>query len=340
MKGPLPLILAVGVFLPCAALSQTAGGKVTGVTLSDGHVRLAIATSPGISYQLQQNALLGNRWWRDCAPVATASGAQMEFDCVVAATSRFLRVLEFTNSVFWYDWAYRCQAPFLAAWGLGSLETDYRHSDKPYDWYIDQADTGAASGNNCGPSSVTMAIRWYDASFSKTAEDARNWSHNWRGDGWWYTSDIINYLNLHAIPNITSAFTGADQLSALISEGKLLILCISTAYLAQNTRAEERVGRFYSYASGHFLVVKGSRTVSGSLLLEVYDPNNWHAAYADGTPKGRNRHLRASEVAAAIQNWWNYVIVVPPAGGGGIREMAPAWIDPVDPKAITHAWGR
>jgi hypothetical protein len=341
MKGCISAILAIGVLLPCASFSQTEGGKVTGITLSNGHVRLTFASSSGASYQSQQNDLLGNRWWNDSTTPITATGLQVVVECDGAATSRFFRVLEFTNSVFWYDWTYRYQTPCLATWGFGTLENAYHHLDKSYEWYIDQADTGAACGNNCGPSSVTMAIKWYEGSFSKTAEDARNWSYGWRGNGWWYTSDIINYLNLYSIPNATSAFTGTNQLNALILEGKVLILCISTAYLTQNKNAEERIDRFYSYASGHFLVVKGSRTVSGNLLFETYDPNNWHAVYSDGTPKGRNRHLRASELASAIQNWWNYVIVVQPAGGGGgTLELKSAWIEAVDPKTITHAWGR
>lgn len=340
MKGSIASILAIGAWLPCAAFAQTDGGKVTGITVSNGQARLTVASSPGTYYQPQQNDLLGNRWWSDSTTSITATGAQVVVECDGKATSRFFRVLDFTNRVFWYDWDYRSQTPYLAAWGFGALENDYRHLDKPYEWYIDQADTGAASGNNCGPSSVTMAIQWYDRTFSKTAEDARNWSYGWRGNGWWYTSDIINYLNLYGVPNITSAFTGTNQLNAFLSEGKILILCISTAYLAQNASAEERIGRFYSYASGHFLVVKGSRTVSGNLLFEVYDPNNWHAVYADGTPKGRNRHLKASELAAAIQNWWNYLIVIRPAGGGGASELKSTWIEAVDTKTLTHAWGR
>jgi hypothetical protein len=125
----------------------------------------------------------------------------------------------------------------------------------------------------------------------------------------------------------------------ILNQSNLLILCISTAYLTPDNTAEHRVGRFYSYASGHFLVVKGWRRTSSDLFFEVYDPNNWHATYADLTPKGRNRHLAASELANAIANWWNYLIVVHPQGGGGGRAEQSAWLRPVDPAHIPHMWG-
>ena len=86
-------------------------------------------------------------------------------------------------------------------------------------------------------------------------------------------------------------------------------------------------------------MVKGWRMVDGALFYEVYDPNNWHATYADTTPKGRNRHLPAVDLASAIAKWWNYVIVVHPPGGGGESAKASVWLRPVDPAHIVHAWG-
>ena len=315
-------------------------GRVTGLCASNGTCRLAISTASNATYQLQQLDALDARWWNDKGAAAAGSGSSMTQSCAASASCGFFRVLAFTNSVFWYDWAYRTQNPLLATWGLGATQGSYTHVDRPLEWYIDQALTGASSNANCGPSSVTMAIKWYDATFAHTAEEARNWSSSWRGTGWWYTTDIDSYLTLYGVPHVTSAFTGTNQLSSLLGEGKLIVLCISTAYLTQNANAEQRTGRFYSYASGHFLVVKGVRSTAGNMFFEVYDPNNWGALYADGTPKGRNRHLKASELAAAIQNWWNYLIVVtPPAGGGGAARPESAWIEPVDPAKIPSAWG-
>ena len=181
-----------------------------------------------------------------------------------------------------------------------------------------------------------MSLKWYNPAFNRTAVDARN--TYFREGGWWYTSDVISYLRLHGVPIATSAFTGTDQLMGILSQTNLVILCLNTAYLMQTSPNEYRVGRFYSFASGHFLVVKGWRKVGSALFFEVYDPNNWHAVYADRTPKGRNRHLPAAELADAIANWWDYLIVIPPPGGGANLAASP-WLAPVDPDRIIHASG-
>lgn len=296
--------------------SQSYGEPIiTGIKVAAGNATLTVATTPGCFYLLQRNDKLTTRYWSDSSAQVIAAGMELNFQDDATAPCRFWRVFEFPDAVFWYDWTYLAQDTYLSAWGFGTNQGSYQHLDKPFEWYIDQADTGAGSSNNCGPSSVTMALKWNDEAFSKTAEDARNWSYSWRGNGWWYTNDIIDYLNLHSVANVTSAFTGTSQLEGLIAEGKLLILCIDTKYLNRNTNQVNRVGRFYSYAGGHFLVVKGQRTVSGTSFLEVYDPNNWHVVYSDGTPKGRNRHLKASELASAINNWWPYLITVQSPGG-------------------------
>ncbi len=330
-------IIALVLFLGSASLARAAGGAVVGATVSNGQIQLRCRTTNGWAYQMQSNACVQTRYWRDVGPAVGATG-ETETACAGAGQGgAFFRVLEFTNAVFWYDWSYYYQQPVLSAWGLGSAQSGYAHLDRSYEWYIDQADTGACSGNNCGPSSVTMAMKWRDSSFTNTAADARNTYY--AGGGWWYTSDIINYLNLHSIPNTTSSFTGTNQLMQVLSASNVVILCISTAYLTRNYSAEQRTGRFYDYASGHFLVVKGWRCVSGNVFFETYDPNNWHQAYTDGSPKGRNRHMAADDLGAAIANWWNYLIVVPASAGGGGQKLA-AVLRPVDPRKIVHMPGR
>jgi hypothetical protein len=349
-------VTAMGLLLMAGTPAQGAEGLITNLSVSGESVSLLFGTAPGRSYQVQQISNTPARWWNDKGTAIVASATAIESHITNSSSCVFFRVLEFTNSVFWYDWGYLYEAQYLSSWGLGAVEESYYHQDRPYEWYIDQADTGAASGANCGPSSVTMAIKWYDQSFTNTAEDARDWSYSWRSNGWWYTSDIINYLNLYSIPNTTSSYTDENQLQGLISEGKLVILCIDTGYITQNLNSVARIDRFYAYADGHFLVVKGARTVSGSILLEVYDPNNWHAAYTDGTPKGRNRHFKGSELTQAIQTWWDNIIVVdaPPGGGGGeasaeggggisrpkAKPRASKWLHPVNPATIKHARGR
>lgn len=330
------LISALLVCLPAGCPVQAQGGRVESVSVTNHQAYLQFETTAGFTYQPQRTADVRTRWWRDAGDPLLAVAPRTSIPMPAADGLGFFRVLEFTNAVFWYDWAYDYQQPRLADWGLGQAEEAYAHVDRDYDWFIDQADTGPASSNNCGPSSVTMAIHWHDRAFTGTAEEARDWSSSWRGTGWWYTTDIINYLNLHAVPNVTTAFTGSTQLERLLQEGRLVILCMSTAYITRNLVAEQRIGRFYSYDSGHFLVVKGARRVSGRLLFEVYDPNTWHARYADGTPKGRNRHFPAEELAQSIERWWSYLIVLSrPAG----PLAASRWLQPVDPATIPAMWG-
>lgn len=329
--------LIVGIGLASLPSARASGGRIIGASMTNAQIRLLFETTNGYSYQVQGNATPKSRFWSDSLPLVTAAGSTTNVLAPAPGTSGFFRVLEFSGRTFWYDWGYYYEAPFLSTWGLGAAQSACVHADRAYDWYIDQADTGPYAGNNCGPSSVTMGIKWYDQSFSKTTADARNTYPE--GGGWWYTYDIINYLNLNLVPNTTSYFTGTNQLMGILSQSNLVILCISTAYLTQDYTAEHRVGRFYSYASGHFLVVKGYRSVDSKVFFEVYDPNNWHAVYADATPKGRNRHLLAGELANAIANWWNYLIVISRPGGGGSAEVNP-WLKPVDPAQIAHAWGR
>ncbi len=333
-------VLAVAAVLAWGnvARADTVGGRIISASITNSQMQLLFETTGGFSYQVQSCLVTGGRFWGDALSPICATGSLTRALVPALGQTGLFRVLEFTNRAFWYDWRYYYEAPFLSAWGMGTPQNGYAHLDRAYEWYIDQADTGAFAHNNCGPASVTMAIKWFNQGFNKTAKDARNTFP--AGGGWWYTSDIINYLQLYSVPSTTSSFTGTNQLMGVLSQGSLVIVCINTSYLTLDPAAEHRVGRFYSYAGGHFLVVKGWRTTGPALLFEVYDSNNWHAVYADTTPKGRNRHLPASDLASAIANWWNYLIVVHPPGTGGAEGAKSTLLRSVDPAQIPHMPGR
>jgi len=331
-------ILLLGLGLVNSANATESGGRIIGVSMTNAQIRLLVETAVGGSYQVQSNTTAGGRFWSDAIPLSAATGSVTSVSVPAAGALGLFRVLEFTNRSFWYDWKYYYEAPSLSAWGLGTTQNTYVHMDRRYEWYIDQAHTGTNSNANCGPSSVTMALKWRDQSFSKTAEDARNTYP--MGGGWWWTSNIFDYLYLNSAPFTTSVFTGTAQLKGVLNESNLVILCLNTKYLTQNDASEERTGRFYDYADGHFLVVKGYRVVDDQVFFEVYDPNNWNDFYMDATPKGRNRHLSATDLEKAVREWWEYLIVVHQPGGGSSLAKASAWLKPVDPARIPHQWGR
>ena len=336
--GTASLLLVSAFWSAISSQAQEPGGRVLGLSVSGGQARLRFQSLNGCSYQVQSSPVVQSRFWSDALGEVSPTGLQTSVSLPVEGKNGFFRVLECTNRTFWYDWRFYYQEPVLRDWALGAHQDNYVRTDRDYDWYIDQADTGPCSQNNCGPASVTMAIKWYDSSFARTAADARETYP--AGGGWWYTSDIINYLDLWSVPWTVSSFTGTQQLMQILSEGQLVILCINTACLNQDDVSEHRVGRFYSYASGHLLVVKGWRMVDSTVFFEFYDPNNWRATYPDQTPKGRNRHLPATELGQAITTWWNYLIVVhPTAGAGGAAKKAVRGLLPVDPRLIVHQGG-
>lgn len=224
----------------------------------------------------------------------------------------------------------------LTAWGMGSTELGYVSNDREYIWYIDQANTGPDSYNNCGPSSAAMAANWYDQYMSVTAEDARNMYP--LDGGWWYTNNVIDFLGFNAVSVDVFPFTDTQQITDMIKDGNIIILCLTTALIRRNTNPDQRIDKFYSYADGHFLVVKGVRHVDATTYFEVYDPNNWHVVYNDNSEKGKNRHYRAEDIAEAVSNWWEYLIVVSPQGSYSKR--ADITYKKVDASKIKHARGR
>lgn len=192
---------------------------------------------------------------------------------------------------------------------LGENQSEYVSNNKPYEWYIDQGNTGKYSNNNCGPSSVTMALKWIDENFNMSAEDARN---TYLNDGdWWSTDDITNYLDLYG-GKYTIESVSDSLLKSELRKGNIAILCIDSSLISYNSNKEQRVGRFYEYGGGHFIVVKGFQVDDGKTYFEVYDPNTWNESYSDGQPKGKDRYYLSEELIKASQNWWNNSIIIQP----------------------------
>src|SRR4051812_35758980 len=118
----------------------------------------------------QHSGITRNDFENDLHYTVTSSDGRMAQDWTVQAFNN-------TNSV---------------SWGLGHFINSSVSNEKSYNWYIDQSTSGNFAPLNCGPASVTMAIKWADPDFTKTALDARL-AYQASG-GWWFTSDIDAYL--------------------------------------------------------------------------------------------------------------------------------------------------
>ena len=234
-----------------------------------------------------------------------------------------------TYSVRVFDTQYRI-------WGLGENITDAHSNNVTYEWYIDQINTGLHAYVNCGPACVTMAIKWSDINFTKTAEDARN-AYRPEG-GWWYTNDIVAYLNDNKISNYITTFTEITPLITQLNNGNIVILCLDMYYVRYHLGASEwHIDKFYVTEDkewGHFVVVKGFKEVDGIIWLEVYDPWSLHVKYSDGSLKGRDRYYRSDDIMQATNVWWKYMIVVNNPAATTVGTKA------IDPVTIVHQRGK
>lgn len=218
------------------------------------------------------------------------------------------------------------------SFGLGMKSNQEVDNDAKYDWYIDQMNTGPHSLLNCGPTSVTMAIKWADSLFTGTPQDARGMYHP--NGGWWYTNNIIDYLNHHSVNNFVVALDGMSVVTSEIDKGNIAILCLDMYFIRDENKGRWHIDKFYRTDGtgwGHFIVVKGYRVVDNTLFLEAYDPYGFGRAYNDGAPKGKNRYYREAEIEHSTGIWWNYAIIVSRDKGKGVGAL--------DPSTIVHQHG-
>lgn len=220
--------------------------------------------------------------------------------------------------------------------GLGKYETEKVSNNRDYEWYIDQAETGKYNYENCGPTSATMAIKWSDQSFQKTAEDARNTYRS--NGGWWSTLDIVNYLDKYKVKNYISSDIEESSMKDEIKNGNILLLCIDSNYITYNNDPNVHVGRYYAYGGGHFIIVKGYRVVDGKTYFEVYDPNSWYEVYENGVKKGKDRYYSSEDIKKSMEEWWPCMVVISKKDKGGNGKNIKS--KGVDIKNIKHMQGR
>ena len=242
------------------------------------------------------------------------------------------------------DWGYSTSSQeitlpeltFQRRFGLGRNLSAMQRNAVAHEWYIDQGNTGVHSRINCGPASAVMAIKWANPYFTGTAEEARNTFHP--GGGWWSTSNIVNYLNMHNTSNFIASFRRVDQLMTQLDNGNIAILCLDMFYIRNHVgNPEWRIDKYYTTASrgwGHFIVVKGYKEVDGIVWFEVYDPWSLGLTNSDGTFKGRGRFYRDVDIIQATSVWWNNMIVVRNPANPVLRSEG------IDPSTVIHQSSR
>ncbi|HZZ74924.1 MAG TPA: C39 family peptidase [Puia sp.] len=218
------------------------------------------------------------------------------------------------------DWTVQAfNNDYSVSWGLGHFINGYASDDRSYDWYIDQSTSGNFAGVNCGPASTTMAIKWADSNFTKTALDARM-TYEVRG-GWWYTSDVDLYLTNNQVAHAVIALSDhADSTATIIKQQlmnqHIIILCLDMDLVRSAANISYHTDKFYTTTPGwgHFIVLKGYKITDGELFFEAYDPYSFGLKNGDNTLKGMNRYYRFEDLAAACLPWWNYAFVIAKKG--------------------------
>ncbi len=203
--------------------------------------------------------------------------------------------------------------------GMGKTQERFRSLNRSYSFYLDQYGTGTHQYINCGPTVVTMALRWSDSTFHQTPLNARQTI--WPEGGWWYTNNIYDYLRKYGVtPGYYPLPVSLPQeeyeakIAEVIDSGHLAILCLDMYYIKENGAPEQRTNRFYAANSqgwGHFLLVKGYRVIDGKMWLEIHDPYSIDQKYISGQLKGDRRYYDPAEIKKATDVWWPFAIIVP-----------------------------
>jgi len=194
---------------------------------------------------------------------------------------------------------------YTYGWGLGHILTKAVSNNRSYDFYMGQAGTGPYATINCGPTTITMAMRWADSTFTQTPADARTAEPT--QTGLWYETNMEDYLRLYKIPYIQvhladSTAPGAQVLENEIDKGRVVAIIIDASQIRRGDIAK-RADRYYDNITGHCILLKGYRRVDGQDFFEAYDPWSYPGTYQDGTPDGKNRYYRAEDIVTALK--WN-----------------------------------
>jgi hypothetical protein len=128
-------------------------------------------------------------------------------------------------------------------------------NERPYDWYVNQQETGEYSAVNCMPSTVVMAIRYQGLSEVPTVEKLRN-DNLLNGFGW--TDGVSETVMQQYGVKFTDSFEiELDTMLELLDQGNILYVMY----------------RELSSEEGHSVMIKGYIKLGSSVNFIVSDPN-------------------------------------------------------------------
>lgn len=202
---------------------------------------------------------------------------------------------------------------FDTGMGIGKYLYESYSSDRSYNWYIDQGETGVYGNINCGPSVTYMALKWNDRQWSTTVEDFRDTEKEW--GVLWNTKQIRDTLNKYTTSCEKIRYDFDAEESPLVAEmrlNRIAVLCVNMNYVSYQENPNFHCGRFYHNVSSHFIIVKGyARTEKGE-WFECYDPFSMSDTYDygkyAGLHKGKNRYYERTDLEEAMENNWKYYI--------------------------------
>ncbi len=206
---------------------------------------------------------------------------------------------------------------YTVNWSLGQWLQKSASNNRDYNWYIDQSATDNCGDINCGPTCVTMAIKWADSTYTGTVTEARTFIRS--GCGTWSTFNIIDFLNYNNVPFSwiplpDSATQMRDNFKNQLDSGRILIIELVMSAVRESANGiNSRTDKFYNGDFNHFIILKGYRQVDGVFYFEVYDPWDLGEIYKDGTPVGENRFYRYDDIFNGCSGVG--------AGGTGIAEI-------------------
>lgn len=194
----------------------------------------------------------------------------------------------------------------------------------PFEWYRYQGepDSGPDALQNCEVTTTAMAIQFVRGGLRIPIKDVR--AVIGRG-GPTTSADAKRALRYWGVP--TNDIDNIDQVIEAVRRGRIVIVglmmgAISIGADAGQARSspKTRTGRYSSYAGAHSIIVKG--VSADGQWLTVYDPNHWEGnptyLYADGTPKGKDRLYKTSEVAAGMRDLVDFPRAIEILGGNGV----------------------